>query len=156
MADLCRSTNIYEIVKIKDFDDCRIDPLETRATPAQLRFSFSSNGEPAPQVENKQTLKFINGNWTFAICAQFKRSAAYKYVACGGSAERATIVDIDGSALVTSPGPLGMTSRQTVRVALKSRGQIHQLLPNVTRPKVHDTLVYSPPDASSRFVCSTR
>lgn len=76
-----------------------------------------------------------------------KRSAAYKYLACGDSSERATIVQVDGAALVASSG---VALRQSVRLALKGRAPIRQLLANVTLPKVHETLVYSTPDA--RFV----
>lgn len=31
-VELCRSSNIYEIVKTKDFDDCRVDPLHSSST----------------------------------------------------------------------------------------------------------------------------
>lgn len=80
LADLCRSANVYEIVKIKDFDDCRIDPLQTRATPGALRLTYSSNGEPAPQVQTNRVATQVTTRFNWLVIGYFAPAQTLGFV----------------------------------------------------------------------------
>lgn len=64
IGEICRSTKVYEILKIKDFDKCRTDPLKVSSHPRSSTFSFSSHGKFLSDGTLKVTLvlKKINKN----------------------------------------------------------------------------------------------
>lgn len=72
---------------------------------------------------------------------------------CGESAERATILRVDGRGDASNTGatlwPSVITSaamtkaEQLVHLVLTSRQQIHQLLPPLMRPRIIDSLTFA-------------
>lgn len=75
-----------------------------------------------------------------------QRSSVYKYLACGESSERATVVRIEGYASVSS---LPFRTEQTIGIVLQSRGQMHELLPPLSQPKVVESLTFAFDEATS-------
>lgn len=45
IGEICRSTKVFEILKVKDFDQCQNDPLKVSSHPRSSTSSFSPNGK---------------------------------------------------------------------------------------------------------------
>lgn len=124
IGEICRSTKVYEILKIKDFDQCRTDPLKVSSHPRSSTFSFSSHG------------KFLSDG-------TLKRFAAYKYLVCGESQEKATIVRMEGIGEMTFLGPVALKIEQSINLIIQNHGKIRDLLPSMSQPRMIDELTYS-------------
>ena len=83
-----------------------------------------------------------------------QRFAAYKYLACGESPEKSTIVRMEGVGKLVFSGPVKLKTQQIVSLVIQSRGQIRNLLPSLSQPQVIDDLTFSYEEKSTvaRFV----
>lgn len=79
-----------------------------------------------------------------------QRSAIFKYLTCGESAERGTILRVQGrggiSASFLFPELTKFRAEESVQLVLTSRGQIHDLLPPLSQPRAVDSLNFDVTD----------
>ncbi|XP_057364794.1 uncharacterized protein LOC130685509 [Daphnia carinata] len=124
IGELCRSAKVYEILKLKDFDQCANDPVKVSSHPRSSTSSFSSHR------------KFLSDG-------TLKRFTAYKYLVCGESQEKATIVRMEGVGEMSFLGPVALKIEQSINLIIQKRGKIRDLLPSMSQPRVIDELTYS-------------
>ena len=128
MDEVCDKHNVYEFLKIKDFDSCLTNPLyRTLVPPAPLRAACPLNGIDCGQ--------------------SIQRSTVYKYIGCGPSADQLTIARVEGlGELFIKP-----FAAQTERIAntaissliIQKKHKIIKLLTSPSQGAVHDNLGYT-------------
>ena len=55
IGDICRTTKVYEITKMKDFDQCRSDPFQTSSNPPSAATFHGSRSDGTLKVKRAIT-----------------------------------------------------------------------------------------------------
>ena len=72
-----------------------------------------------------------------------QRFASYKYLACGESSEKNTVVRMEGVGKLVFSGPIKLKTQHVVRLVILSQGQIRNLLPSLSQPQVIEDLTFT-------------